>query len=831
MAQPVWITTAGSLGSFSSNVQLSVQLRADPVLPAVSVSFKLISGSLPTGLSLSTTGLLFGTPTLVVTDNTSLFTIRVTDNLGNIRDRSFSITVSGVASPSFTTTEGDLFSVLDSKWVEYPIQYSNPYEDNTIAIELTQGSLPPGLEINDKGIIRGYPLPPTDNITLSSVVTYATSTSSEDNTITCTNTAGFRVGRPVTFNDSVIGNLTEGTTYYVRSIVSSTKFTVSATQNGSVYPLTDAVGSSTIILPPTSVGAPTIRTYSFVLTLYSQLGNTQSSFSITVINQNTPVAQGGPGNPPNTRIPTILNTRPLTYNVVNDTYYGYYIVPPPSSSTLTYPPDVNAPMGTYQTDNYFSFKIVGYDFDGNNITYSYSGLPTGFTGDPDTGWITGTPVLSTQGINTYSFSVSVYKTSNPTITTPNFNFQLNVANDLKGVIAWITPSNLGTVFNGTTSTLSVRATSDTTLAYRIVNGTLPPNLTLLSNGEIIGKIADQPTDRLLDVGTTTEFTFEVEAYSPNFSIVNSTKSFTVSVLQEYSQPTDTLYIKAAPSIHDRNILNSLLENETLIPTVALYRPEDQNFGKATSIIYQHAFGIYASDIDEYIQAVTRNHYWRNITLGPLKTAVAKNDNNEVVYEVVYSEIVDNLVNPQGVSVSETVVWPRTINLNLGPWYTSVTNIYTSYDVVLGQEYYTSLSPGYVRSLYPNSLYNMRTRIAQTIGQEYDSRLLPLWMTSQQANGSTLGYTQAWVICYTKPGYAETIKNNINNLWPYTLNEINFKIDRFTVDKSMTYDYDKNIVPPAWTGLPSATPVPNPIDSKDFYVLFPRETILPNEGQQ
>jgi hypothetical protein len=110
------------------------------------------------------------------------------------------------------------------------------------------------------------------------------------------------------------------------------------------------------------------------------------------------------------------------------------------------------------------------------------------------------------------------------------------------------------------------------------------------------------------------------------------------------------------------------------------------------------------------------------------------------------------------------------------------------------------------------------------------------MTSQQENGSTLGYTQAWVICYTKPGFATTIKNNIDTLWkdpvglPYRLNQINFKIDRFSVDKTLTYNYDKSFVPPAWTGLPSATPVPDPLDSKDFYVLFPQQTILPNSTQ-
>ena len=129
---------------------------------------------------------------------------------------------------------------------------------------------------------------------------------------------------------------------------------------------------------------------------------------------------------------------------------------------------------------------------------------------------------------------------------------------------------------------------------------------------------------------------------------------------------------------------------------------------------------------------------------------------------------------------------------------------------------------------------MRSRVGQNLGQEYDFRLLPGWMTSQQANGSTLGYTPAWVIEYCKPGTSAQIKTNIETLWldplgnPYILNEINFELDRITVDKSITYDYDNNVTPSAWTGLPSATPTPNPKDSKDFHVLFPRKTILPSE---
>ena len=831
MAQPVWNTPAGSIGSFPASLTATFQLSASAVLPATTVTYALISGTLPNGISINSSGLISGTPTIVIANITSTFTIRATDNLGNLRDRTFNMTITGTAIPQFLTPNGSILTTPDSTWIENPIAYSNPKTENPIIIQVKEGSLPPGLEIDTLGVIRGYAKPPIVTITQPSVVTTATQTISSNNSITVNSTTGFTVGRPVVFTGSTFGDLTSGVTYYVKSILNSTTFTVTATQNGPTYMITDNTGSMIVTLPSVSTGNPTIRTYSFTLELSSPLGNDFANYSITVINQNTPASQGNP-NPqlPNSRIPVLYNTRPPTYNI-NDTdpYYGYYILPPVAPST-------SANMGNFQSGEYFAFKMIGHDFDGNPIKYSFSDLPSELTGDVNTGWITGTPSLTTTGLSNYSFRVAVYKADAPQYISPYYNFNLTLQKNITGNIVWITNTDLGQLLNGTISTLAVKANSDVELNYSLVSGSLPPNLSVASNGEIIGRVADQPTDTYLNQGDTSSYTFTVRAYSSLYPSVFSTKTFTLSVLQEFAQPSDTLYIKAAPPINDRVILEQLLTDESIIPSNYLYRPNDQYFGKATSVIYEHAYGIYASDIQEYLAAVTRNHYWRYLTLGEIKTAIARNDAGEIIYEVVYSEVIDNLVNPQGVSIQTPIIWPRKIDLGLGPWYTSITDIYTSYQTVLGQQYYTSLTPGYARTLYPNSLYNMRNRVANVLGQEYNSKLLPQWMTSQQLNGSTLGYTQAWVIAYTKPGYAEIVKNNIETLWKdpvgniYTLNLINFQIDRFSVDKSATYNYDNTADPAAWTSLPSATPAPDPLDSKDFYVLFPRQTILPDKTQ-
>lgn len=445
---------------------------------------------------------------------------------------------------------------------------------------------------------------------------------------------------------------------------------------------------------------------------------------------------------------------------------------------------------------------------------------------------------------------------------------------------------------------------------------LPPDLVLQSDGDIRGRLAFETQSTVTPQGTQTPYSFTVQAFStdPGFEEIISTKQFTLTTVQQYALPYDDLYIKALVDLRDREYIADILENESLIPTADLYRKVDPYFGKARNVKYQHMFGVpsqaSASFYSNYIQAVQKNHYWRNIVLGEIKTAVARDANNNIIYEVVYSEVQDNLLNAQGISISKEITWPRKIPLNKGPYYTSVTNLFDSmtyYDpvpavktvvsnsgttirvnnlegvsvgmnmtgdnvvlktdgtppvitntysmdvssvtqyfivvdlaqslsandqIVISDGAYTSLTPGSAQVLYPNSLTNMRQQIQDELGFINDSALLPLWMTSQQANGSTLGYTQAWVLCYTLPGRSAQIAANINQYMESRnryLNDIDFQIDRFEVDRSMTYGFEGGTATsPIWFQLPSPGVIG---DSKDSYIYFPQKTILPLENQE
>lgn len=89
---PSWTTASGSLGTVNRYGTTTFNVAAtDP--DGQSVTYSLVSGSLPTGYSLNTsTGAITGTYTASVGSNTTFsFTIRASDGI-NTSDRSFSIT-------------------------------------------------------------------------------------------------------------------------------------------------------------------------------------------------------------------------------------------------------------------------------------------------------------------------------------------------------------------------------------------------------------------------------------------------------------------------------------------------------------------------------------------------------------------------------------------------------------------------------------------------------------------------------------------------------------------------------------------------------------------
>lgn len=105
-ASPVWVTAA-TLDYYYPNSAYSNQLSATDSDGGSTVSYAITTGSLPTGLTLSTSGLISGT---VTSGNvsTQTFTVRATDSGLNTADRSFTL--------ASVPAQGGTVSVSGSTW-------------------------------------------------------------------------------------------------------------------------------------------------------------------------------------------------------------------------------------------------------------------------------------------------------------------------------------------------------------------------------------------------------------------------------------------------------------------------------------------------------------------------------------------------------------------------------------------------------------------------------------------------------------------------------------------------------------------------------------------
>ncbi len=104
-ASPIWSTSAGALTPAVILTAYSLQLSASDD-SAPNVVFSIASGSLPSGLSLSSSGLISGTPTVA---GTSTFSINATDNNGVSSERGFSIYTAASYVATFTSSSSFTF--------------------------------------------------------------------------------------------------------------------------------------------------------------------------------------------------------------------------------------------------------------------------------------------------------------------------------------------------------------------------------------------------------------------------------------------------------------------------------------------------------------------------------------------------------------------------------------------------------------------------------------------------------------------------------------------------------------------------------------------------
>jgi len=678
-----------------------------------------------------------------------------------------------VATPVWITASGSLGVVPEGKFYRISLRAEDPENPipSGVTYELIAGALPSGVQVNTNGTIEGIPISVADFKGVPSEVSENTTskfairvTSTDDPEDISDRTFTLTVSgqdRPVWVTpEGSIGSWDEGTEV-------NFQFEAYDLDPGDVITITKATG-----------------TFPDGLTLSSD--GLLSGFI-------TPLVP-----------PSISQNHEFTLRLTDDKDIVLRTFDMDATSQAVRPPYITNNvdyLGRYRHDNYFAFKYDGQDPDSDVIRYevvsgslpgvlaSDTGITVdsditmdapGITLDPDTGWIYG--FLPNIGLTEedYEWGVEVYQVLDSLVRSSTYVTTMSLYGNIDTEVSWITDADLGVLNNGDVSTLTIEAEhAGTELFYRLAEGgvcsKLPQGLQLMPSGNIIGQVSfitfsldggattfDEDHATRLDADPTTfdtTYTFIAEAYSLD-GFVSVFKEFTILINREYDVPHSPLYCKAMPPLADRELLDTLLLNTTVIPPDILYRLDDPNFGSASDIIYNHAYGLAPATLSDYLTALEFNHYNKNLVLGEIKTARALDANENIIYEVVYSQVVDTLVNAEGESI------PASVNLS-----------------------YPAIDDGVsVTTVYPNSLANMGAQVIDSIGQA--SKVLPTWMLSKQEDGTVPGFTPAWVIAYTDPGKSKLLQYNITEFFGTQLNLIDFEIDRYTLDAGLLQHWEK-----------------------------------------
>ena len=799
-----WITPAGDLGTLEERIITSVSIEAttDTNNP---IEYSVIAGELPKGMLLSGSTIK-GSPAEVTKFTEYRFVIRADDN-DKEKDRTFKISVNGADIPEWITKEGFLnvgpgqaYFVLDDAPVDFQLEAT---DDDIVAGETLEyylvpnsGILPYGLKLSKTGRISGFtqPIPAIDYTTS---VTGAYDTASFDTVpldIAQNNSLGFdsffydnqyydygeqgivpkKLSRVYTFGIAITDGINAVNRIFKIYVVSeeflradntlvqvdTNLFQADATSNRVPFWITDSY-----------LGRYRANNY---ITLFLDVYDppTLSGVISYFIVENNP--DGTP------------STLPPGLAIDNTTGELAGKVPYQAAVTKTYQftlKAVNFPASIAQQN----YTLVG---DWSSTRFYETDEAVRYDGF--------VYVCKQENINQLPITPnSIYWEIG--VGTTDKTFTVDIIGEIDSSIEWNTDSDLGIIKPNQPSRKAVEAISllyGGRVSYTITSGELPPGLEFLSNGNITGKVtqfadADQQGltrffDRdsstvdstgtisyntKFDTSTTTYdkvYTFTVEA-SDSSGLAKDTKTFTIKVVADSQKSFANIFVKAFQNKEKRLNWFNFITDATIFVPDDIYRYGDTNFGIQTEIKSLIFAGIESTSATPVVQALSRNHYNKRFTFGPIKKAQAKDSTTQqVLYEVVYVDLVDEY-EKDNKSISSEINLPDNSN----------SKVLVSYDNITIDSDIPYASDADLQRVFPNSVKNMRKRISE-IG-ERDREFLPLWMRSiQQTSTYELGFTKALVLCYAKPNRADSIISRIKSSG-FDFKTIDFTADRYVID--------------------------------------------------
>ncbi len=229
------------------------------------IAFSLLSGTLPPGLSLSSSGTINGTPTVAGTFN---FTIQAVNGCGT-NTQFFSISVTATCVPPTITSSSPLPDGLVGTLYSTTLTATGTAP---IAFSLASGTLPPGLSINSSGTISGTPtVAGTFNFTIQALNACGNNTQLFSITVTATCVP------PTITSSSPLPDGLVGTLYSTTLTATGTGPIAFSLLSGTLPPGLSLSSSGTISGTPTVAG-----TFNFTIQAVNGCNTVNKNFSLTI---------------------------------------------------------------------------------------------------------------------------------------------------------------------------------------------------------------------------------------------------------------------------------------------------------------------------------------------------------------------------------------------------------------------------------------------------------------------------------------------------------------------------------------------------------------------
>ncbi len=461
------------------------------------LTWTLDSGTLPVGLSLSTGGVISGTPTA---NGSPSFVVRVTDVNGCFTTQALSIVIN---CPTITVTPASLPSATVGQ--PYSQQMSQAGGTGTITWSVSVGTLPTGLTLNaSTGLLSGTPTTAgSTNVTIRATdangcggqVSLTIVRTCPAITFTTTSLPNAVVGTP--YNATV--SATGGTTPYSYAVtLGSLPAGLTMTTAGAISGTPTAAGAFTFTITATDA-ADCTGSRTFTVRTCDVISVTPSSLPNATINQpysQTLGATGGTG--PYTF--TLTGALPAGLTLTNGVISGT----PTALGAATFTINVNDSTSCPGSRS-LTITVVC-----NNLNITTSSLP-----NPVAGVAYNQSLAATGGVNPLTWTLAtgslptgltlstagVISGTTTDVTAHTFTVRVTDANGCFGsrsftltagcsTMTFVTPTSLpqgtvGAVYPSTTFTVTGGATPYTFSLGSIMTGTLPTGMTF-TNGVLAG---------------------------------------------------------------------------------------------------------------------------------------------------------------------------------------------------------------------------------------------------------------------------------------------------------------------------------------------------------